>query len=794
MLGRRLRDIPVYLAVAFFLVALPSARVMSAAAPNITVFGVATARTSGSTSLTVPRPQGTAPGALLFAAVNTRLGASQTITAPAGWTLVRRTTNSASGTSMSQATYFHVAGTTEPSSYSWRFSAWSTAVASVTGLNGVDPTTPIDGSTGLVSSNTATVTAPSVTTSQANDALLGVFGTSGGRSLTPPAGMSELFDWGCSGSWSNRVSLEGAFRIQAAPGPSGDQTAVSSASRGNNIGQLVALRPLATPPPQPPPSPDFSLALSAPAATLQPGGTATDTVQVGALNGFSGTVSLSAAGLPSGVTAGFSPASVTGSGSSTFTLTAGASAVPGVYPLTVSGTSGSLSHSASLALTVNPAPAAPDFTLSVTATSVAVQQGASATDSARVGALNGFSGSVSLSASGLPTGVTAAFSPASVSGSGSSTLTLSAAATAPVGTYTVTVTGRSGTLAHSAGLAVSVTANSVQVQGYFVSPSGSDSNPGTLSLPWRTIGHAMAAIQPGDVAYVRSGVYVEGSGNTLDWSRSGVSGRPLTIAAYPGESPQVNTRLKLVGDYLTIKGLGIGPNTHMGNSDVGDVCVWIAGDHDSLVDTQVHGCNMSGVYTTGSNFLIDRNYIHDNGSPTHLEGSQPLDHGIYMGGTGGVASDNLIVRNSGYGIQFWPSCSSCSVLENTIAYNGTAPTGGYGFTFGPGSNNVVANNIIAFNRGDGVHSYNATSGTANTNLVYGNSGPDGSQQYCTGCGGFTVSNPVSGDPLFASSTDFHVQSGSAAVDAALAGYASARALDGVARPMGGGPDLGSYER
>jgi hypothetical protein len=55
-------------------------------------------------------------------------------------------------------------------------------------------------------------------------------------------------------------------------------------------------------------------------------------------------------------------------------------------------------------------------------------------------------------------------------------------------------------------------------------------------------------------------------------------------------------------------------------------------------------------------------------------------------------------------------------------------------------------------------------------------------------------NPVSGNPMFASSTDFHVQTGSAAIDAALAGYASARALDGVARPMGGGPDLGSYER
>ena len=48
---------------------------------------------------------------------------------------------------------------------------------------------------------------------------------------------------------------------------------------------------------------------------------------------------------------------------------------------------------------------------------------------------------MTLSASGLPTGVTAAFSPTSITGSGTSTLNFTASSTATPGTYTVTVTG-----------------------------------------------------------------------------------------------------------------------------------------------------------------------------------------------------------------------------------------------------------------------------------------------------------------------------------------------------------------
>src|SRR5207302_6499042 len=71
---------------------------------------------------------------------------------------------------------------------------------------------------------------------------------------------------------------------------------------------------------------------------------------------FTGAVALSASGAPAGVTVSFDHASLTGSGSAQMTVATTASATPGSYPLTVTGTSGSLSHSASYALTVNAQP------------------------------------------------------------------------------------------------------------------------------------------------------------------------------------------------------------------------------------------------------------------------------------------------------------------------------------------------------------------------------------------------------------------------------------------------------
>jgi len=91
----------------------------------------------------------------------------------------------------------------------------------------------------------------------------------------------------------------------------------------------------------------------------------------------------------------------------------------------------------------------PDFTISASPGTQTVNVGNATTYTASIGALNGFTGVVTLSASGLPTGATASFSPATVTGTGSSTLTVTTTGSTPVGTSTLTITGTSGSLTHS---------------------------------------------------------------------------------------------------------------------------------------------------------------------------------------------------------------------------------------------------------------------------------------------------------------------------------------------------------
>jgi hypothetical protein len=99
---------------------------------------------------------------------------------------------------------------------------------------------------------------------------------------------------------------------------------------------------------------------------------------------------------------------------------------------------------ASATLTVNPSPT---FTLGASPASLTVAQGASGKSTITVANLNGFAGKVTLAASGLPSGVTAAFGTNPTTGT--SVLTLTASSTAATGTSTVTIKGTSGSLTAS---------------------------------------------------------------------------------------------------------------------------------------------------------------------------------------------------------------------------------------------------------------------------------------------------------------------------------------------------------
>jgi fibronectin type 3 domain-containing protein len=111
-----------------------------------------------------------------------------------------------------------------------------------------------------------------------------------------------------------------------------------------------------------PTTPGFSITVGPAAQEVVPGGSTTYTVTVTPLSGFTGTVNLSVgseSGFPTGITSGgFSPTVISGSGSSTLTMNTTTSTIPWALSLTVTGTSGAISHTASTTLLVNLVPPA----------------------------------------------------------------------------------------------------------------------------------------------------------------------------------------------------------------------------------------------------------------------------------------------------------------------------------------------------------------------------------------------------------------------------------------------------
>jgi kumamolisin len=207
-------------------------------------------------------------------------------------------------------------------------------------------------------------------------------------------------------------------------------------------------------------TPGFSLSASPTSVSVVQGNQGTSTITSTVTGGFNSAVTLSASGQPTGVTVGFSPTSITGTGTSTMTLTVASTTATGTYPITVTGTAGSTTETTSVSLTVTAA-GTPNFTISASPTSVSVVQGNSGSSTISTTVSGGFNSAITLSATGQPSTVNVGFSPNPIGapGSGTSTMTMTVGSTTATGTYPITVTGLGGGITHTATVSLTVTAS-----------------------------------------------------------------------------------------------------------------------------------------------------------------------------------------------------------------------------------------------------------------------------------------------------------------------------------------------
>jgi len=165
------------------------------------------------------------------------------------------------------------------------------------------------------------------------------------------------------------------------------------------------------------------------------------------MNGFTGDVTLSLTGLPASVgSATFAPARVPAAGTSQLTISTSATAPAGSYPLTITGTSGSVTHTAAVTLVVS----VRDFSLSAGPSSITIFRGQTASYTVSVSPVGGFTGNVWLSVAGTLSGSSVSFSANPVGTPGTSTLKVKTGGLTTRGTFTLRITGTSGSLVHQA--------------------------------------------------------------------------------------------------------------------------------------------------------------------------------------------------------------------------------------------------------------------------------------------------------------------------------------------------------
>lgn len=272
---------------------------------------------------------------------------------------------------------------------------------------------------------------------------------------------------------------------------------------------------------------------------------------------------------------------------------------------------------------------------------------------------------------------------------------------------------------------------------YFVSSSGSDSNPGTSAgSPLRTLQKAADLVGPGDVVAVMNGTYTEprkGS-NVLTIKHSGRPGAPITFMAYPGHRPVLNPKTAWNGisvygaSHIVIKNLEVkGNNAALSLSDAersstktdptyNTNCITVERNRESgsfphhvdITGNLVHGCAGGGISAIEADHVnIIGNHVHSNSwftvygasgisilTPRDTGGSDPRTYKIRI--IGNRVHDNETKVK-------WEDCRCYSdgngiIVDTTKgdpergrpAYNGRV---------------LVANNVSYDNGGSGIHAY-----------------------------------------------------------------------------------------
>ncbi|MCU1429842.1 MAG: metallophosphoesterase [Actinomycetia bacterium] len=317
-------------------------------------------QSAGSSSLTVTLPAPSTPGDLLVLSASLYTGLSKQITAVTDGTNTWKKVGAfAVSGANSDGEMWYASNAGSVSSVTITTTAPAVAL-SLQEFAGVAATAPLDGSTGSANTGTA-ASSGAVTPTAANDLAVGfVAGHANAQTIgNLPAGYSTQAQQNTtSPNTSTVVTGYQALKSANAQSFGGSFPAAMYWSAGVALFKATS-------------GPDFSIAASPSAVTVTAGQAATSTISTTVTSGAAQNMTLSASGLPSGVTASFAPASISSGQNSTLTLTTSGATPAGTSTITVTGTGAVATHSTSVSLTVAPVATGPALVQATGATEAA---------------------------------------------------------------------------------------------------------------------------------------------------------------------------------------------------------------------------------------------------------------------------------------------------------------------------------------------------------------------------------------------------------------------------------------
>ena len=235
---------------------------------------------------------------------------------------------------------------------------------------------------------------------------------------------------------------------------------------------------------------------------------------------------------------------------------------------------------------------------------------------------------------------------------------ITSASTNDAGAYSVLVSNNYGATNSTFAM---LTVNAPNTNGdWYVSPTGSDANPGTIAAPFATLNKAQSVALSGNIIYMRGGTYLPSA--TINITNSGTALARIQLLAYPGETPYLNFTNQPYGaanrglyfrtnaNHWIVKGLEIG--------FAGDNGIKVEGSHHRFEQLVLHNNGDSG---------IQIGFGHDDVNPggqlaAFIEVVNCDSYGNYDSDSNGGDADGFAAKmHCGQGIIF----TGCRAWENS---------------------------------------------------------------------------------------------------------------------------------